>query len=201
MRIVDGAYVPDSPLDFEIANGTYDPNAGQLLDWSFYDRVTIGTNTKYRFFIDPVGSTTGKTFAETNFPIAGQMPADVHFRVDALAMYWTPKAAKSQANYQIFLTTLKNSFFEFGIGSKSPQYQEPMDMFFDNPVPMVVIGGAAGDQLMSRTQYSVMRNLEPQIVLAGKTTFSVDVTFNSTPDASIQAEFLGFKMIGKKLSK
>jgi len=189
-----------TPIQNYTNKGTFNPTQGQDLYWEYYFEITFTTNTEYQFFNQNTGAAGG--LVVTNFPSNGQMPSNQKMDVEAMKFYWTPSAQKTQAQYQILITTLSNMFFGFGIQDLSPQYQGKMNRIFGNSMPLLITGAAAGDQLASRSYYDATLDLQDiDITLQGEVSFFPTVTFlNGTPDDSIQGDKLLLVMCGPKYS-
>lgn len=188
-----------TPLQNFTDKGTYDSTRGQELYWEYYFEVTFGTGTEYQFFNANTGSAGGSVV--TNFPSNGQMPSNQKMDVEFLKFFWTPSALKTQAQYQTLVTTMANMVFNFGITDLSPQYQGKINRIFGNPLPLVIGGAAAGDQVLGRSYYEAGVDLQGiDVTLSANVSYQPIITFNATPDASVQGDRLLLVMCGNKYS-
>ena len=179
-----------------LEQGTYNENEGEILWWSYYDRVTLAAATlSHSFFTTPLGQ-GGKTLAMTNFPSANQMPQAQNFEVRALEMYYVPDAAKAHADIQLVLDAFATAYLEFNITNKSAQLQIPLTQLMGSAMPMIALGAGAGDQWTARSQYSGVWETPIEIVLSAKTNFNVDIVFTAAHNASLDGDFIYISLLG-----
>lgn len=182
--------------------GTYDPGAGQNLWWPSYDRLVLNAaDDEYIFYAQQVGS--GKKKSQTNNTAAGQMAANVLLEVQYMSLYYTPPAFLSSDDYDELIVTLSNSYFEFMIDDKSPQYTRPLDMVFGNVMPLNVVNTTVdiGQNNLGRSVFnSVIDLMDIPIILAEKCGYSPRIKFDVPVPTSMVDSTFGFEMVGERIS-
>lgn len=183
----------------KLEEGTYNTDEGALLWWNYYDTNTLAVASQtYNFFAVPKGGggPPPKDLAQTNFPAANQMPQAQNLEIKAFELFYIPSAAKTQAQYQLVLDSLRNAWFEFNIFNSAASVQIPLTQFFGATMPLVVTGGAVGDQAFGRAQYNGTWETPVEIVLAAKANFECKIEFNAAVDASLADDRLQLSMVG-----
>ena len=169
-----------------INKGTFNPQTGQGLWWSYYDRaILLSTTLIHRLFTEKLGGV--KTLADTNFPAAGEMPSSQKQTIMAIEIWMYFAAAFTQALYQNFIDMCRNTTLTFTITNKSPQLQIPLTQAFGLNVPNVITGGVVGDQGTIQNTVNNVFELPIPIVLQAQTPFSVDIEHHTAPSANIDA--------------
>jgi len=181
--------------------GTYQPGSGQIVWWEYYDRFAIDGTTpvvNYSFFAIPLGQ-GGKNLADTNFPLAALMPNSEKMAVMYLSLSYWPHALLAQATYQLALDMMAETTLEFNIRGIKDVFQANLISVFGNPFPALVSGAAAGDQVVARSKFQAIYELEIEIVLAANTNFTVDLTHHVAPNAALDDDLLQLSLIGPKV--
>lgn len=112
------------------------PNLVDIVPWVFYDTFAVAANTAVptltQMFTVQAG-TGGKTQADTNMSLAGQLPSPQWFNMQGLA--WIPASTVTQVDINAFL---ERTFFQFWIHEKvyvmgkGHYYPSPGGMFGQN---------------------------------------------------------------------
>lgn len=109
-------------------------DAIEELAWSFYDFSTYDAagQTSLSFFQSPVGQ-AGKTLADTNMDLAGQIPKGQNFLVEAICVEFFPADAIFQAAASAYSDDVKavaeNGILTFSVGSKNYKQEAPLGIF------------------------------------------------------------------------
>lgn len=98
--------------------GAYSSSASEKLEWSYYDTVSlVSTTLVHRYFVNPIGS-GGKTLADTNFTLAGQLPQGQNFTFHAIKVFYWADAQYATANILQFYQLLYETTVEIIITGK-----------------------------------------------------------------------------------
>ncbi len=183
--------------DQKLRKGTYNPNEGQALWWSMYDRLifdSAGLNpTEYTYFTERLGE-NGKTRADTNVKANGQIPTGMKFEATMLEWFYVPNAAKTAAEIQNMTDAFRTGWFIFNITSKSNQLELPMTQAWGNPFPIVL--NQVSNELYGRSGYTGRWELPIPIVLAADTSFDATINFSVAPNASLDTDLIYLCMVG-----
>jgi hypothetical protein len=127
-------YVPNQPGSVEVV---YQP---------FYDFQTYPTagTTQMQFFQVPNGQ-GGKTFADTNMSLAGQLPSPTTLAVDEIQVFFlgsatdslTAAALRAQTNWNDTIRVLNAGWLEVSVGSKTIFRDAPLNKF---PLTFTIAG-------------------------------------------------------------
>lgn len=109
--------------------------AFEELSWTLFDYATYANagQTSLSFFQSPVGA-AGKTFADTNMDLAGQIPAGQSFIVTAIGVDFFPSQspeatiANNKHTADVY-AVMKSGILEFKIGSKLYKNEGPLERF------------------------------------------------------------------------
>jgi len=184
----------------KLRQGTYDPASGQIRWWTYYDRAIMAAATlEHTYFAVPKGQ-GGKTLADTNMPNAALMPQGHNFEIHAIEAFYVADGAKTQAEYQNVIDMMRDTYLQFEIEALANQLQLPIQVLFGNPMPQVVTGAAAGDQVTSRAQYKGMWELPVPIVLAAETSWRITMTHTVAVNASLADDELMISLVGALVS-
>lgn len=173
--------------------GTY-PNAGagqngKRYAWTWYDSFGLLDTglLEHPFFTVPVGQ-GGKTLADTNFPAAGVMPNGFkHTTYEIGVAYW-PHAAYTQANFIAILAFIRQLIFSVQIQNLPLQGQWSGLELFGLTMPLVILGGAVGDQVLGRNVIAGGKTLAEPITLAAQTNFSIPVNQTAASAAAFNTD-------------
>lgn len=182
-----------------LESGTFQPGTLDMVWWEYYDRIILANaTTRHQFFAVPLGQ-GGKTESDTNWQIANQMPESEKFVAMYLCFYYISEVAPiSQAVYQNIVDLMKNGWFQLRVYNKAPWVQFPLAIAFGNHMPLAVTGGAAGDQISSRSIINGVYELPVEIPLAAKTTVNVEINFTTASAAGLDGDEIYFSMSGIK---
>lgn len=176
--------------------GTYNPNDGQKLWWIYYDRAIMAAATlQHQLFTVPLGQ-AGKTLADTNCTVGGEIPKGQNFEVKGIELYYVSDAAKTVAQLQNVIDMFRDTTLEFIISGKSAQLQANLTILFGSPFTQHVTGGAAGDQLTGRSQFNNMFELPTPIILAAKTNYRIEIQHHIAVNASLADDELLVALVG-----
>lgn len=180
----------------QLQQGTYNPKSGQLLWWSYYDRAILANATlQHTFFIIPVGQ-GGKTRADTNFPTAGSIPQGFNFEVHGIEVYYTPDEIRTQAEYDLILEMMRDTYLQLIVEGKSPQLELTLTQLFGSPFPVNVTGAAAGDYIGMRSMAKGCFELPVIIPLAAETNFRVEMTHTVAVNAGLDGDEILLSLVG-----
>lgn len=125
-------------LKYSLASRKYEtfvPNAKEIIRQPLYDTQTYlaAGQTELSFFQTPKGS-GGKTFADTNMELAGQLPAGKSFLVEAIGIQLfptaTPNGITATPNFlNDVYTFAKGGHLQFFISSKPYIEVSPLESF------------------------------------------------------------------------
>jgi len=185
-----------------LETGTFEPGTLEYKWWEYYDRIVLANATApngYKFFAVPEGQ-AGKDRSDTNWQIANQMPESERMAVFYLCFYYIPLETRTQAEYQLIIDLMKTAYFQFSIYNKPPMIEFPLAVAFGTHAPLMVAPAVAnaGDQLMSRQVWNGTYELGIELLLAAKTTVSVQIVFSAATDALLDGDKILFSMVGPK---
>lgn len=183
--------------DQKLRQGTYNPNEGQALWWSMYDRIVFdstGANpTSYSLFTERLGE-NGKTLADTNVRANGQIPTGQKFEANALEVFYVPNAAKTAEEVQQILDALATGWFVFNISGKSNQLELTLTQLMGAAFPLTL--NEVSNSPYGRSTFTGTWELPVPWVLAADTSFSANINFSTAPNASLNDDILKVSMVG-----
>ena len=97
---------------------SYSNQAGEKIDWSYYDTITlISTTLVHRFFTVSLGQ-NGKTLADTNLVQSGLLPQGQNMKVHALKVAYVANSAKGTAELNTYFNLLNDTVIELIVPGK-----------------------------------------------------------------------------------
>ena len=130
-----GLNMPPSPQTVFAKYGVNVPGKVEVIWNPLYDyQATVAAATSsQRFFIDPIGA-NGKTLADTNMELAGQIPKGQLFLITGIQVDFTPDLDIAQQSEENQYANDIDAFYNGGalrlsIGSKSYVEQAPLIKF------------------------------------------------------------------------
>lgn len=179
------------PTAYEILHsGTYDPQNGEIREWSYYDTFALSAGTnQFSLFSIPKGQ-QGKKSSDTNFPLAGVMPDYQTFAADCLQMIVIQDALITQAAYFDYLAFLEQTTVHLDIENKADMFRFTLAEVMGVTDPLIVTGAAAGDQATGYAPSKGFRPLFVPSILAANVPFNLVVDLDTASAATLD----GFKI-------
>jgi hypothetical protein len=132
---------PINPNSMMGVNKKYDAfrEGWEVITQPLYDYQTYAQagQTLLSFFQTQAGS-SGKTFADTNMQMAGQLPANQRFLVGSIAVDFIPAGVASQtgavveANFNDMTKIANSGYLQFNLGTKQYYTGAPLKFFPTN---------------------------------------------------------------------
>jgi len=179
---------------------------GDAAEWTYYDRIAIAAAVlTNRLFTNPVGA-GGKTLADTNLQVAGQIPQAQNFEVSAIKIMYTAApfsliAGVPVLRNELSLYAINQLFDETTVAIKLSNkdntglwtLQELMGSAFQ-----ATVAPAAPTWGISQMQpkFHGIFPLNRKIVLAALTPFEVTVTHHVAPLSYVVGDHLRIGLSG-----
>ncbi len=185
-----------------LAQGTTGSN-GMDVAWTYYDRTKLTTGlVNYDYFTVPQGQ-SGKTIADSNFPLAGQLPVAQKLLVTHVGVQVYHDAVTTPAIARKFNNFLQNSVFSLIIQNKAPIFElagsDIMNLAYDIIAQDAAVQTRTPMPIMTG-QYKVAAGTGNPIVMASNTTFKVKAEFIGGVDSDLgDKTYLKFQLKGRLL--
>ena len=179
-----------------LQQGTYGAE-GERLDWTYYDSnpLAVATLTN-RYFTNPLGS-GGKTLAQTNLTLAGQIPQGQNHTVQAIKVFYRTTGAKATAAVNDFYTMLEQTTVSVKLQNKETMGQWTLMELMGAATLFALTPTAAGDNIpLIQPKYHGIFPLNNPIVLAALTPFEVTVTHHTAVAATLATDVLKIGLAG-----
>lgn len=176
--------------------GTYGTE-GDILDWTYYDTVALAAATLVnRFFTTPLGQ-AGKSIADTNLTLAGQIPQGQLMDIRAIKIMYTSADAFATADVQSFYTMLDQTTINIKLQNKDTMGQWTLQELLGSATLAAMTPTAAGDNIpMIQPKYHGIFPLNKKIILAALTPFEVTVTHSTAVAAGLANDRLKVGLAG-----
>jgi len=177
-----------------LEQGTYNNLFGQILEYTLYDRFfMLSTVLSTRLFADPVGA--GRTLADTNMDVGGQIPSAINHTAYILRINYYPSIVITGAQELLRHTNFRNSTLEINVAGKSRQGIWALDEIMMNPFPVVNTAAEAGTGT-GRGYWVGEKVLNIEVPLASLTSFDVTVIHHTAPDANLDNDMFRVMLVG-----
>jgi hypothetical protein len=176
--------------------GTYGTE-GEQLDWTYYDEASmLSTTLTHRLFTNPLGS-GGKTLAQTNLTLAGQIPQGQLLDVRAIKAMYVTDAAMATADVQAFYTMLARTTVSIKLGNKETMGQWTLQELIGAATLLALTPTVAGDNIHTiQPKFHGIFPLNKKIILAALTPFEVTVVHHAAPGAALDGNLLKIGLSG-----
>jgi hypothetical protein len=182
-----------------LQTGTYSA-LGEKLDWSYYDSLVLAAaGTEFSLFQSPIGGPAGKTLADTNMTLGGQIPSAQNFTVRAIRAEYLSHAQKNTADINTFYQWLRTVTVRVFITGKDALFSKPLTEVMGISMLWSTTPTVAGDNILisAMGRFTGICPLNVPIVLAGNTNFEVRVNYpTALGGASIVADVLRISLAG-----
>lgn len=172
----------------------------QGYDYSLFDTEIINNSqVSYRFFTTAVG-VNGKTIADTNMKVGGQLPQGKKLTVKGIKIGYLPISIKTGYNFQAILNCLNKSVLRFLVDGKEDLGTWTLSelMGFNLPVIADVLDGDNPCDF-STTIRDAVKNYFPlniPIELPSNQIFELEMSHISTPAVSMNGDLLRIMLTG-----
>lgn len=127
-------------------DSAYSKKAAEVLDYSYYDTFALSATTVNRLFVTPLGQ-QGKTKADTNWTLAGQLPQGQNFKVFCIKMFYNSISPRNTAELGYFYRMLFETTLEIKIPGKDSLGTYKLAEVFGMPSLMNLVPTVAGDNI------------------------------------------------------
>lgn len=166
--------------------GTYGTE-GDILDWTYFDTVALAAAIPVnRLFTTPLGQ-AGKTIADTNLTLAGQIPQGQLMDIRAIKVMYTTDDALATADVQSFYKMIDQTTVNIKLQNKDTMGQWTLQELLGAATLVASTPTVAGDNIpVIQPKFHGIFPLNKKIILAALTPFEVTIT-HSTPVAAALA--------------
>ncbi len=184
-RSASSGYAKARKAMMSLQAGTY-AAGGEIIDWPYYDSFLVAAAVLvHQLFTRSVG-VGGARLDQTNMTEAGRIPANCHFAVYAIKVYYTSDAAQATVDVQSLYTLLATTTVEFMIPGKDSLLTCTAQDLMGSASLFAVTPTAAGDNIpLIQPRFHGVYPLNEPIVLAGNTNFRLQVTHQVAPAAGL----------------
>jgi hypothetical protein len=127
-------------------DSAYSKKSAEILDYSYYDTCVMSAVSINNLFKIPQGQ-GGKTKADTNFTLAGQLPQGQNFKVFALKFFYFAIAARVTADLLAIYKMLFETTVEIKIPGKDSLGTYKLAEAFGIPSLVNLVPTVAGDNI------------------------------------------------------
>jgi len=176
--------------------GTYGTE-GEQLDWSYYDEADIAAATlTHRLFTTPLGQ-AGKTLANTNLTLAGQIPQGQLLDVRAIKVFYTSNAARATADVQSLYTLLNTTTLSVKLSNKETMGQWTLQELMGTAILFDMVPTVPGDNIpLVSPKFHGIFPLNKKIILAALTPFEVTMIHHVAPAAALADDRIKVSLSG-----
>lgn len=176
----------------------YSRTAAEVLDFSYYDTISVlSTILTHRYYVVPLGQ-AGKTLADTNMVLAGLLPQGQNMTVKAIKIFYTTDSAFATADLQLFYTMIKNTTLEFIVPGKENLGQWNLQEIIGQSTMIPVIPTVAGDNIpINQPRWHGVFPLNRSIRIGATQAFEVRLQHHVAPDASLDGNKMMVSLYGK----
>lgn len=180
----------------KLSVGTYG-SEGDVLDWTYYDTAALAAATlTHQFFTTPLGQ-AGKTLADTNLTLAGQIPQGQLMDIRAIKIFYTTNNAFATADVQSFYAMLDQTTVSVKLENKETMGQWTLHELLGASTLLAVTPTAAGDNIpIIQPKYHGVFPLNKKIILAALTPFKVTVQHHTAVAAALADDRLKIGLAG-----
>lgn len=180
----------------KLSVGTYG-SEGDVLDWTYYDVAALAAATlTHQFFTTPLGQ-AGKTLADTNLTLAGQIPQGQLMDIRAIKIFYTTNGALATADVQSFYTMLDQTTVSIKLENKDTMGQWTLQELLGVSTLAAMTPTAAGDNIpLISPKFHGVFPLNNKIVLAAMTPFKVTVQHHTAVAAGLADDRLKIGLAG-----
>jgi hypothetical protein len=179
-----------------LSQGTHGAG-GDIVDYSYYDTATLATaTTTHRLFT--AGLSSGKTKAQTNFPIGGAMPQAQRLTINRLKIMYTAVEARTNAEVQYVYDFLRRTVLSFIIPGKDVQFEALLQEVIGTATLITQTESCALSEIpvIIQPRYHGIFPLNKPIVLAALTPFEVDLTLTAASNAGLDGDLVTVSLNG-----
>ncbi len=176
----------------------YSKTAAEVLDFSYYDTISLlSTTLTHRYFVVPLGQ-AGKTLADTNMVLAGLLPQGQNMTVKAIKMFYVTDTAFATADIQLFYDLIKNTTLEFIVPGKENLGQWNLQEIMGMSTMISMIPAVAGDNIpLNMPRYHGVFPLNRSIKIGATQAFEVRLQHHVAPNSSLDGNFMMVSLYGK----
>lgn len=180
----------------KLGQGTYGTE-GEKLRWSYYDRMLVSaTVLTQRLFTIPLGQ-AGKTLADTNLTVAGQIPQGQQLHVNEIFVMYKSAATKATTNVQMIYDMFEQSTLSIKLQNKDAMLQVTLQEVLGASSLIALTPTAAGDNIpLIQPKYHGIYPISPMIVLAALTPFEITIQHHTAPNAALANDVLKVALRG-----
>jgi hypothetical protein len=178
-------------------DSAYSKKAAEVLDYSYYDTAILSATLQNRYFVVPLGQ-AGKTKADTNWTLAGQLPQGQNFKVFCLKVFYNSIAARTTADVGHFYRMLFETTLEIKIPGKDSLGTYKLSEVFGIPSLFNLVPTAAGDNIPL-----VMSNIPGKIIfnnpmkIGSTQSFEIVVEHHTPVNAALYGDKLTVVLNGR----
>jgi len=178
--------------------------AGEILDWSYYDTLTIAAaGVDFPLFQVPVGQ-AGKTYALTNMPSVG-IPNGQNFVVTSVRVEYLSHATKGTADIDTLYTFLLSTWLRIAIPGKDALFLKPLTEIMGIPILWHTLPSVAGnnDLISAMGRYTGWNKLDVPLTFIQLDPLDIKISYPTALGAiSLVGDFVRVSLHGvlKRLS-
>lgn len=176
---------------------------GMNVAWTYYDKFKLATGqTHYDYFTVPQGQ-SNKSIADSNFPLAGQMPVAQKLIVSHVGLEVSLNTVLTAAELVTLNLLLSTTVFSLIIQNKAPMFQLAGSTILNSCFPVVSYETGFGiyvSDTIKTGYYKVAESKNDAIVLAAQTAFLVSCDMiGGVPASLVDKVFFKFNLKGRLL--
>jgi len=190
--------MPKSALQKLADKSAYSKSAAEKLDWSYYDTYTLNVAVPVnRLFTIPLGQ-AGKTLADTNFVLAGQLAQGQNFTIFAIKPFYKTRAMFGTQSVQEIYDYFFNTTVEFIITGKDSMGTWTLAELFGVSTMIGMVPTAASDNIpLISPDYKGIFPLNVPITIGATGTMELRVTHHVPVAQDMEGTFLKISLQGK----
>jgi len=179
-------------------DSAYSKNAGEVLDWTYYDTISIiSTTLMHRFYTVPLGQ-GGKTLADTNLPNSSLLPQGHNMKVHAINPFYITDAALATENLQMVYDLLNNTTIEFLVPGKATLGTWRLAEIFGSSFMAPLVPTVAGDVIQqNKCDFKPTFPLNYPIKIGAIQTFEIQLVHHVAPNAALDGNKICLGMRGR----
>lgn len=179
-------------------DSAYSKNAGEVLDWTYYDTIKLLSTTQmHRFFTVPLGQ-GGKTLADTNLPNSSALPQGQNLKVHAIKPFYITDEALATDNLQMVYDVLNNSTIEFVVPGKDSLGTWRLAEIFGSSFLAPLIPTVAGDNIQQiKADFKPAYPLNYAIKIGAIQTFELRLTHHVLPNVALDGNKICMGLRGR----
>lgn len=170
---------------------------GDEAEWTYYDRIILATATlNHRMFTNPVGA-GGKTLADTNLQVAGQIPQAQSMEVSAIKVMYASSAVKDETDLQLLYDMFDETTVAIKLSNKEYTGIWSLQELLGACLLWQMTPSTAGDNIPQiLPKFHGIFPLNRKIVLAALTPFEVTITHHVAANTALDGDHLRIGLSG-----